>query len=103
MKDFKPFTIIDEQDDWKLLERQTINDRTLICHYNPDMEDFTITLFCLHQTNALSRRVSESSWGFATKFITNISTTNEAAEVAGLYLQDMEKGNFWWEIDGKVH
>ena len=103
MSKFNPFTAIDEQDGWKLLEQQTINDRTLICHYNPSVEDYTITLFCLYPTNELSKRVSENVWGFATKFITNIYDVHEAAEVVSLYLQDMEKNNFWWEKDGNLH
>ena len=99
MKNFKPFSILEEDEGFILLELKQINSRTLICWYNPNYGDISVNLFSNEQPNALSRRTTLSEWGYATKMITNLATPAEAAEVVSLYLQDMEKNNFWWEID----
>lgn len=89
---------IDQDEGWLLLERQTINDRTLLCWYNPENDEISISLFNLFtQPNELSKRSSESQWGFMTHFIQNIKTDIEATEVVNLYLKDMKSGNYWWE------
>jgi len=88
----------EEQDEWKLLEEITINDRTLIAWYNPN--DSIISLVITHlfeQPNELSKRSPYSNWGYITHMETNMYTCAEAAEVVSLYLQDMEKDNAWWE------
>ena len=84
---------------FKLLEQTTINERTLVSWYNEKHQDISIALFANHRPNELSKRVSQSEWGFATKFITNIATTEEASNLVGLYLKDMKNMNFWWEKD----
>lgn len=89
---------IDEEEGWKLLERKSINDRTLICWHNPDTSVVSLCLFHLtEQPNELSKRSPYSTWGYATAFVTGMYTLSEASEVVSLYLQDMEKDNFWWE------
>jgi hypothetical protein len=89
---------IDEEEGWKLLERKTINDRTLICWYNPDTNIVSLCLFHLtERPNELSKRSPESTWGFATAYVTGMYTLKEASEVVSLYLQDMEADRFWWE------
>jgi len=95
-----PFGIIEEDEGWLLLEQKTINKRTLISWYNPNSQ--TISLFLFHNTekpNEFSQRATPSVWGYPTYFVTNMMTTKEASEVVSLYLQDMEKDNFWWEKD----
>lgn len=97
---FKPFNIIDKDDNMILLERRTFNGRTLLCWYNESTEQANITLFNLsEQPNDLSQHVVESQWGWMTHFVQNIETIPETSEVVSLYLQDMEKENFWWEVD----
>lgn len=87
-----------EEDGWKLLEERTFNDRTLIAWYNPN--DSVISLIITHlceQPNELSMRSPYTTWGYVTHFTTAMYTIKEAAEVVSLYLQDMEKENYWWE------
>lgn len=92
------FNKFDEDEGWKLLEQVTINDRTLVAWYNPN--DGVISLCMFHlvdQPNELSRRSPYTTWGYVTHFETAMYTSKEAAEVVSLYLQDIEKENFWWE------
>lgn len=89
---------IDEQEGWKLLERKSINDRTIICWFNPDDNIISLCIFNLNeQPNELSKRSPYSTWGYITHMVTQMYTPKEAAEVVSLYLQDMEKENYWWE------
>lgn len=89
---------IDEDDGWLLLERQTINDRTLLCWYSPTKGEINIAIFNLVEPiNSLAKRSSESQWGWMTHFIENIKTEIEATEVVNLYLKDMQTDNYWWE------
>jgi len=94
--DFK--SPIDEQDGWKLLERYTFNDRTLIAFYNGD--DGGISLILTHydeQPNELSKKSPYTTWGYVTYAVSHMHTCEEAAKVVGLYMKDMETDNFWWE------
>lgn len=89
---------IEEDDGWLLLERQTINDRTLLCWYNPNTDQISISLFSLlDRPNELSKRASESQWGFMTHYVENIKTDIEATEVVNLFVKDLQSGNYWWE------
>jgi len=91
---------IDIDEGWKLLEQASFNGRTLICWLNPKNDIISIFLFnLLSQPNDLSRRSNLSQWGWSTHYVSNITTTMEASQVVGLYLQDMEKQNYWWEAD----
>lgn len=92
------FNPLDEKDEWKLLEEKSINDRSLIAWYNP--EDGVISLAITNltdQPNEMSKRSPYTTWGYITHMETYMQTPSEAAEVVSLYLQDMEKDNFWWE------
>lgn len=85
-------------DGYKLLERFSHNDRTLIAYYNGDTEEFSLLLFILgQQPNELSMYSPETSWGFVTHMVTKMYKVGEAAEVVSLYKQDLEKDNYWWE------
>jgi len=95
----KELPAIDEYEGWKLLEDKTINDRTLVCWYNPENEIISLCLFNIYQTNELSKRTAETTWGFITHAVSEMHTCDEAAEIVGLYLKDMESENYWWEID----
>ena len=89
-----------EEDGWKLLEERTFNDRTLLAFYSPNLS--SISLFITHlfeQPNELSLRSPYTTWGYVTHFVSGMYTSKEAAEVVSLYLQDMEKENYWWEND----
>lgn len=89
---------INEQDGWKLLEEYTFNDRTLVAWYNSDDGVFSLVLTHYdEQPNELSKRSPYSTWGYITHMVSEMYTTEEAANVVGLYMQDMEKENFWWE------
>lgn len=89
---------IDEDDGWLLLERQTINDRTLLCWYNPNIDQISISLFnLLEQPNQLSQMSTESQWGYMTHYIQDIKSDREATELVNLYLEDLNKENYWWE------
>ena len=91
---------LDEDEGWLLLTRQTLNDRTLLCWYNPDLDKISISLFNLFERpNQLSRNVKEGQWGFMTHFVQNIETDIEATEVVNMYLKDLKGENFWWEKD----
>ncbi len=102
MKDFYPFEVKQSDEGFILLELREIQDRTLICWYNPNYGDISINLFHKVPTNELSKRHGPSEWGYPAKYITEIQSTMEASEIVGLYLQDMEKGNFWWELEGSL-
>lgn len=97
MKDeqFQPLTVMDEDEGWKLLERKSINNRTLIAWYNPIDSIISIALF--HLTENLRNSSTYTNWGYPVYFVTDMNTPKEAAEVVSLYLQDMEASNFWWE------
>ena len=100
---FYPFKVIEEEDGWKILEKFTINDRTLLCWHSPNTETTSLSLFHLtDQPNDLSKRSNITQWGYTTHHIPQFQSLPEAAEVVSLFLQDMEKENFWWEID-KLH
>lgn len=91
---------IDEEDGWKLLEERTVNNRAIIAWYNPN--DNIISVIVTHvsdQPNSLSIRSPYTTWGYVTHMVSGMYSVEEASEVVGLYLQDMEKGNFWWEND----
>lgn len=91
---------IDEEDGWKLLEGVTINDRSLIAYYNPNDNIISLVIFHLtEQPNELSKRSMYTTWGYVTHAITAMHTCEEAAEVVGLYLQDIENDSCWWEND----
>jgi hypothetical protein len=90
---------LEEDYGWLLLEKKTINDRTLICWYNPNDSIISLCLFHLEPINRLSQSSPETTWGYATKLVTGMYTEKEAAEVVGLYLNDMETANYWWELD----
>ena len=102
MKDFYPFKVKQDDEGFILLELIEIQGRTLICWYNPNYDYISINLFNKILTNKLSRRQKASEWGYPTKYITEIQTTLEAYEIVGLYLKDMEKGNFWWELEDNL-
>jgi len=44
----KELPAIDEYEGWKLLEDKTINDRTLVCWYNPENEIISLCLFNIY-------------------------------------------------------
>jgi hypothetical protein len=89
---------IDEQDGWKLLEEFTFNDRTLVAWYNDDTSNISLILTHLtDQPNELSKRSPYTTWGYVTWMVSEMKTCQEAAEVVSLYLQDIEKENWWWE------
>lgn len=89
---------IDEEDGWKLLEERTFNDRTIIVWYNPNNNIINLLITHLfEQPNELSKRSPYTTWGYVTHFETGMYTCKEAAEVVSLYLQDMEKEQYWWE------
>ena len=89
---------IDEDNGWLLLERQTINDRTLLCWYSPNTNQINISLFnLLEKPNALSKKSNESQWGFMTHYVKPIQTDIEATEVVNLCIKDLYSGNYWWE------
>ncbi len=95
--------ILEEDQGWKLLEQITINDRSLVCYYNPDSSVISLFLFHLtDQPNKLSKNSIYTTWGYVTHFETKMYTPEEAAEVVSLYLQDIENDVFWWEEDGSV-
>ena len=86
--------------DWKLLEYITINDRTLLCYYNGDLNQSGLLIFHLTDTpNELSRRSPYATYGYCTHIVFNMHTLKEAAEIYGLYLKDINDENFWWEND----
>lgn len=94
---------IDDDDGWLLLERQTINDRTLICWYNPDAGHISVSVFHKYeQPNALSKKSKLSQWGYMTHFIDHIQTAMEATVIVNQFLDDIEKNNHWWEGNEKV-
>jgi hypothetical protein len=96
----KDLITISEDKGWKLLEQITINDRSLICWYNPNDGVISLSLFHLtDQPNELSKKSPYSTWGYVTYLVTNMMTSVEAAEVVGLYLKDIENENAWWEKD----
>jgi hypothetical protein len=88
-----------EDDGWKLLEQVSINDRSLVCWYNPNDGVISLSLFHLtEQPNEISKRSPYTTWGFVTGMVSGMYTEREAAEVVSLYLQDIERENFWWEL-----
>jgi hypothetical protein len=91
---------IEVDGEYKLLENISINDRSLICWYNGDDKTYNISIFHLtDQPNSISKKSPLTTWGYCTFSICDIESVIEAAEVVGLYLQDMEKANYWWETD----
>lgn len=91
---------LDEDEGWKLLEQQSINDRTVMVWYNPNDEIISLMIFNLtEQPNKLSQNSPYTTWGYITHSETNISSCEEASEVVSLYLQDIENENYWWEED----
>ncbi len=89
---------IDEDNGWLLLERQIFNNRTLLCWYNPDTGYISISLFNQYERpNDLSKRATESQWGFMTHFVDHIPTAIDATKIVNDFLSDMEKDNIWWE------
>jgi hypothetical protein len=90
------FDILEEDDGWKLLEERSINDRTLVCWYNPNNQIISVALFHLTD-NIRNISVKNDFWGFPTYYVTRMHTPTEAANIVSLYLKDMEDGNFWWE------
>lgn len=92
--------VISEDQGWKLLEQVTINDRSLVCWYNPNDSVISLSLFSLvDQPNELSKRSIYTTWGYVTHMESNMMTVKEAAEVVGLYMKDLESGNYFWEKD----
>lgn len=83
---------------WKLLEEKTINDRSLVCWYEPDEKQAKFMIFHLtDQPNALSKESPYTNWGYLVYHISGLYSTKETAEVVSLYLKDMENDNCWWE------
>lgn len=94
---------IDEDNGWLLLERQTINDRTLLCWYNPDTGYISVSLFHQYEKpNELSKRAVESQWGWMTHFVDHIPNSMQATEIVNNFLSNLEKNNTWWEGPTKV-
>ena len=87
-------------DSWKCLEQISINDRSLVCWYDTENQRIGVCLFHLHnKPNLISKKSLYTTWGYITHVVDNINDEKEAAEVVGLYLQDIEKENYWWEND----
>ena len=89
---------LDEEDGWKLLEKFTFNDRTLIAWYCPN--DSIISLIIanlLDQPNELSKKSPYTTWGYVTHTVSEMYNCEEAANVVSLYMKDMENEIFWWE------
>lgn len=94
---------IDDSEGWLLLERQRINDRTLLCWFNPDTGKISVSLFhSFEQPNDLSKRATLSQWGYMTHFVDHINTEMEATQIVNQFLQDFEHNNHWWEGPAKV-
>lgn len=90
---------IDADGDFKLLENRSINDRSLICWYNIVDKTYNLSIFHIsEQPNELSKRSPYTTWGYMTYAASDMATATEAAEVVGLYLQDIESDNCWWEL-----
>ena len=87
---------IDEDNDIKLLEQITINDRSLVATYDKKKKNFQMTIFHLTE-KPTNMPIVESTWGFVRLFVDKMLTTKEAAEVVGLYMKDIENENYWWE------
>lgn len=93
------FETLREEEGWKLLEEKSINDRTILVWYNPNDKMISLMLFnVIDQPNQVSKRSPHTTWGFVTFMATAMKTEKEAAEVVGLYLKDLEKENYWWEL-----
>lgn len=89
---------IDDDGGWLLLERKTVNDRTLLCWYNPNTDMISLSLFnLLERPNDLSKRSVESQWGYMTHYVENIKSDIEATEIVNLYMKDLQSDNYWWE------
>lgn len=85
---------------FKLLENITINDRSIVVWYNEQDKSFNLMLFHLtDQPNELSKRSPYTTWGYPTGMLNTLNSESEAAEVVSLYIQDIEKEDFWWEYD----
>lgn len=94
---------IDEHDGWLLLERQKVNDRTILCWFNPDTGKISISLFhSYEQPNDLSKSAALSQWGYMTHFVDHIDTDIEATQILNQFLSDLEQNNPWWEGPTKV-
>lgn len=88
-----------EDKSWKLLEEKSINDRTLIAWYAPEQKMISLVIFNLtDQPNEISKKAPYSNWGFLTHYVSQMYTSEEAAKVVSLYLQDMESEKYWWEL-----
>ena len=89
---------IDENPERILLEKITINERSLVAWYEVESKSISLMLFHYdEQPNALSKLSPYTTWGYLTRAEEKMMSEAEAAEVVGLYLKDIENENFWWE------
>ena len=89
---------INEDGERKLLEQKTINERTLVAWYEVETKSISLMLFHYdEQPNELSKLSPYTTWGYLTHSQGIMMTEQEAAEVVGLYLKDIEEEKFWWE------
>ena len=95
MIDYSCFETMEEDEGYKLLERKSVNDRTLICWYNPKEQQISLALF--HTLKNFKGSSLYSRWGYPTYYVGGMYTEDEAAEVVSLYIKDMEADNCWWE------
>jgi len=92
--------VVTENNGLKMLEQQTIKDRTLLAYYDVNKGSIGLVLFhSTEQPNHMSKVVAKATWGFATYAVNRITSEAEAAEIVGYYLNDMENDNAWWEDD----
>lgn len=83
-----------------LLEKKEHNDRIMVCWGNKESNDSDMAL----HISILVKDVppehasvySKHEWGYLEHSVGNIGTTQEAAELFSLFLQDIEQDNIWW-------
>jgi len=62
------------------------------------LEDINIGVFNkLRKTNEFSQDMSRTHWGYFTHFVSSIESMEEASDLFRLYIEDVERKNYWWE------
>lgn len=88
------------QDHWTMLEEVSVNGRSMIAWKIDRLGTYHLCMFNFdEQPNELSKQSPETNWGYLTYAIDGGKDQKAFFEAIDLYLEDMVKGDYWWEKD----
>lgn len=88
--------------DIRIIDEIGVNERTIVSWYDRLSKKFSFGIFHISdQPNIQSKLSAYTTWGYLVYVAPPIEDHIEAAEVYDLFLNDLMKGDHWFEDDSK--